>query len=59
MHHSETTRGLAEAVGDGPCLGCASPLTGHGVAPLRNTRRPCWNSRRLRPCWNSRRLRSC
>ncbi|MDR2494104.1 MAG: hypothetical protein LBD24_02665 [Spirochaetaceae bacterium] len=41
MHHSEATGGLAGTVGHGPRLGCASPLTGHGVAPFGNNKRPC------------------
>ncbi|MDR2494514.1 MAG: hypothetical protein LBD24_04740 [Spirochaetaceae bacterium] len=41
MHRSETTGGLAETAGGWPRLGCASPLTGHGVAPFGNNRRPC------------------
>ncbi|MDR2495211.1 MAG: hypothetical protein LBD24_08325 [Spirochaetaceae bacterium] len=44
MHHFEATGGHAETVGDGPeaarersrALVRTSPLTGHGVAPLRN-----------------------
>ncbi|MDR2494949.1 MAG: hypothetical protein LBD24_06985 [Spirochaetaceae bacterium] len=47
MHRSETTGGHAETVGDGPRLVRASPLTGQGVAPFGNNRRPCRNSRRL------------
>ncbi|MDR2494640.1 MAG: hypothetical protein LBD24_05385 [Spirochaetaceae bacterium] len=36
MRRLEATSGHAETAGGWPRLGCASPLTGHGVAPLRN-----------------------
>ncbi|MDR2494975.1 MAG: hypothetical protein LBD24_07115 [Spirochaetaceae bacterium] len=35
MHHSETTGGHAEAVGDGPRLSGAGKVTGQGVAPFK------------------------
>ncbi|MDR2495276.1 MAG: hypothetical protein LBD24_08660 [Spirochaetaceae bacterium] len=45
MHRLETTGGHAEAVGDGAkrsrATTATSEVTGHGVAPLRNNRRPC------------------
>ncbi|MDR2494047.1 MAG: hypothetical protein LBD24_02375, partial [Spirochaetaceae bacterium] len=41
LHHSETTGGHAEAVGDGPRLSSTDALTGQGVAPFGNNRRPC------------------